>query len=245
MDEFRRVNVGGTVNVCENAREAGAKAFVQLSSVMVYGFTFPPYVTETGPLRGENNPYCQTKIESEEAALRYNQPPRFGVIVIRPGDVYGPGSVPWVVRPAKLMRKRQFGLPGGGQGIMNHVYVDNLIDAIFLALEHEMWGETFNVTDGADTTFRSYFTRLAKAVGAPRPYSVPLPLVKGIAWIMQKSAVLLGREPQVSPDAIAFLNRPYPYSIEKARKLLGYEPRVTLDEGMARTALWLQEAGRN
>jgi len=62
MEEFREVNVGGTINMAKAAKDAGVKAFVHLSSVMVYGFNYPKYVTEEGPLCGENNPYCQTKI---------------------------------------------------------------------------------------------------------------------------------------------------------------------------------------
>src|SRR5262249_55924364 len=93
---YRRVNVEGTRTMARAARAAGVGRFVHLSSVMVYGFTYPDGVDEDGPLRGENNPYCQTKIESE-AALRELLPS--GVTIVRPGDVYGPGSIPWVVRP--------------------------------------------------------------------------------------------------------------------------------------------------
>ncbi len=243
MEEFRRVNVGGTVTMAKAAREAGAKVFVHLSSVMVYGFTYPRNVTELGPRRGENNPYCQTKIESEDAVLALNRPPGFGVIVIRPGDVYGPGSVPWVSRPVSLMKQRRFALIGGGRGTMNHVYVDNLIEGIFLAVEREMYGETFNLTDGAETTFRDYFTRLAKAAGQPAPASVPEFIVRPVARAAARIEKWMGREPRLSEDAVGFVTRPYPYSIEKARRLLGYSPKVGLDEGLERTARWLRESG--
>lgn len=243
MDEFRRVNVGGTTAVARAARSTGAKVFVHLSSVMVYGFTYPRNVTETGPRRGENNPYCQTKIESEDAILGMNDPPRFGVIVIRPGDVYGPGSVPWVIRPVSLMRSGRFALVDGGRGIMNHVYVDNLVDGIFLAVIHDAFGEAFNITDGAETTFREYFTRLAKAAAVRRPFPVPSVVLRPLARVAAAVDRIRGREPQFTPDAVAFVTRPHSYSVEKARKLLGYEPAIGLDEGMRRTGDWLQERG--
>ena len=87
LEEFRRSNVDGALVLARAAREAGARAFLHLSSVMVYGFSYPDRVAETGPLRGDANPYCITKIESERALLPLNDPPAFGVIVIRPGDV--------------------------------------------------------------------------------------------------------------------------------------------------------------
>ncbi|MGH7438015.1 MAG: NAD-dependent epimerase/dehydratase family protein, partial [Polyangiaceae bacterium] len=121
---YQRVNVGGTGQMVAAAREAGARRFVQLSSVMVYGYRFPPGVTEDGPLRGEGNPYCETKIESERVAEASREPGRFEITIIRPGDVYGPRSVPWVVRPYLLMKSGLFMLPDGGKGIINQVYVD-------------------------------------------------------------------------------------------------------------------------
>ncbi len=243
MDEFRRVNVGGTVTTAKAAKAAGAQVFVHLSSVMVYGFTYPRHVTELGPRRGENNPYCQTKIESEDAVLAMNRPPEFGVIVIRPGDVYGPGSVPWVTRPVQLMKARTFALVDGGRGVMNHVYVDNLLDGIFKAVERGAFGEAFNLTDGAETSFRDYFSRLADAAGVSRPFSVPSAVLRPVAAVLSRVDSWRGREPRLSADAVGFVTRPHAYSIEKARRLLAYEPRVTLDEGMRRTAVWLRENG--
>src|SRR5206468_3894419 len=108
-------------------------SFVHLSSVMVYGFSYLPDVDESGPMRGEGNPYCETKIESERAVLSLDSRD-FGVAVIRPGDVYGPGSVPWIARPLAMMQKGRFFLPDGGRGVINPVYVDNLVDGIFLAM---------------------------------------------------------------------------------------------------------------
>lgn len=232
-EPFRRVNVEGTRVVARVAAEAGAKRFVQLSSCMVHGFTFPRLVAEDGPLRGENNPYCQTKIESERVAMSFHQPGGMEVIVIRPGDVYGPGSVPWVVRPLELIRSRMMILPDGGRGIMNHVYVDNLIDAILLALEKDATGEAFLVTDGAETTFAEYFRRLAGMIGRRWIPTAPKPLLRAVMG-------LAGSVLPADPEGIEFISRPHPYCIDRARRKLGYVPRVDLDEGMRRTEAWVR-----
>jgi nucleoside-diphosphate-sugar epimerase len=232
--EFRRVNVSGTVRVARAAREAGVHTFVHLSSVMVYGFDYPNLVDELGPLRGEGNAYCQTKIESEDAVLPLNQPAHFGVIVIRPGDVYGAGSVPWVTRPIAMMRRRMFLLPLRGRGIINHVFVDNLVDAIFLAIRARAFGRAFNVTDGRATTCDEYFGKLAELAGLPAPRSAPAKLLEGIgAGTALARKLGLTLDP-LSPDSVRYLMRPYAYSIERARRELGYEPAVDLEQGLLR-----------
>lgn len=234
MEFFRKVHVGGAVNTARQAKNAGARTFVHLSSALVYGFRFPKQVTEEGPLRGENNPFCQTKIESETEVLKFNHPDHFGVIVIRAGDIYGPRGEVWIVRALQLMQKKKFVLIDGGRGISNHVYLDNLVDGVFLAVEKEAYGETFNITDGCQTTWKEYYRRLAEIGGLSQPViSMPALLVK--TAIRQQ-----GKKTDLSPESIDFVTRPHAYSIEKARRMLGYEPQITLDEGMARTAEWLR-----
>lgn len=240
LQEFRQINVEGTVNIASAAKAAGVKAFVHLSSVMVYGFHYANHIAETGPLRGENNPYCQSKIEGEQALLALNAPPEFGIIIIRPGDVYGPGSIPWVIRPISLMRKRMFILANAGQGVMNHVYVDNLIEAIFLAAGREAYGEVFNITDGQETSWKEYFTQLAAIADTSIPLSLPPQVLKGLLRLHGFTQTILGQTPDPLPESIDFVTRPHAYSIRKARTELAYTPKVSLAEGMERTKHWFQ-----
>jgi nucleoside-diphosphate-sugar epimerase len=240
---FQRVNIGGSANMASAAKQAGVKCFVHLSSVMVYGFNYPNQVTETGALRGENNPYCETKIDSEVAVLKLNHPPEFGVIIIRPGDIYGPRGSAWVTYPIQRMRQKEFILPRMGTGCVNHVYVDNLLDGIFLAVEQEAYGETFNITDGAATTAKEFFTRLAQIAELPAPKALPTPLLRTLFWLYVEDLKKKGQTPEVYEASIDWLCRPHGYSIQKAEQQLGYRPRVSLEEGMARTAAWFKTDG--
>ncbi|WP_404790318.1 NAD-dependent epimerase/dehydratase family protein [Altericista sp. CCNU0014] len=233
IKHFRAVNVDGTIAAVKAARRAKVRAFVHLSSVMVYGFNYPDGVTETGTLRGENNPFCQTKIESETEVFKYNDPSEFGAIAIRAGDIYGPGADAWVLRPLKLMEQKVFVLIDGGRGTINHLYIDNLADGVFLTLEKEAYGEVFNLTDGAQTSWKDYYLRLAEIGGMPQPSSMP-------GFLVKKAAQFKGKEVNFSPAAIDFVTRQHTYSIEKARRVLHFVPQVGLDEGMARTAAWLR-----
>jgi len=241
LDKFREVNVGGTVNMAQAAKNAGVKTFVHLSSVLVYGFNYPDHITEEGPLSGENNPYCQTKIEAEKALLQLNAPPDFGIIIIRPGDVYGPGSIPWIVRPLLLMRQRLFAYANEGRGVINHVYIDNLIQAIFLAIEKETYGEIFNVTDGQETSWKDYFTRLAEIADLPAPFSLPKDELKLFLQLRYQGQKLFRKPADILPEVVDFMTRPHAYSITKAQSVLSYEPTINLEEGMRLTQEWLQK----
>ena len=238
---FQRVNVGGTRTVVEAAKAAGVQRFVQISSVMVYGFNFPDQVDESAELRGEGNPYCETKIESERVAIDLHEPGGMEVIVIRCGDVYGPGSMPWTVRPVQMMKSFQFVLVDGGRGIMNHVFIDNLTDGIILALQSDHTGEAFNISDGVGTTFREFFGYYSRMIGWRPLMSLPGFLVRPGIVATNSVFRLLGIPPQVYPDFVNFVSRTNTYSVQKAADKLGYAPSVNLDEGMRRTSQWLVE----
>jgi nucleoside-diphosphate-sugar epimerase len=233
LDRFRAVNVGGTVNAVTAAKQAGVQAFVHLSSALVYGFRYPDCITEEGKLEGENNPFCQTKIESEAEVLRFNDPPGFGIVILRAGDIYGPGADAWVTRPLELMQQHAFVLVDGGRGVMNHLYIDNLVEGVFLSLEKEAYGESFNLTDGCQTSWKEYYLRLAEIGGMPKPISMP-------SFLVKKAAQLKSKEANISPAAIDFVTRQYAYSTEKAQRMLNFVPQIGLDEGMERIAKWIR-----
>ncbi|MDF5725207.1 MAG: NAD-dependent epimerase/dehydratase family protein [Rhizonema sp. PD37] len=241
IDQFRDINVGGTINMAKAAKNAGVKTFVHISSVLVYGFNYPDHVTEEAPLANEKNPYCQSKIEAEKALLELNSPPDFGITIIRPGDVYGPGSIPWIVRPLLLMRQKLFAYANEGRGVINHVYIDNLIDAIFLAIEKETSGEIFNVTDGQETSWKEYFVHLADIAGLPAPFSMPKDELKLFLQLRYQGQKLFRKQGDLLPEVVDFMTRPYAYSITKAQNVLSYEPTVDLKEGMRRTQEWVQK----
>lgn len=241
IKHFREINVNGSLNIAKAAKAAGVKTFVHLSTVLVYGFNYANDITETGSVSSENNPYCQTKIEAETEVLKLNSSPDFGVIIIRAGDVYGPGSIPWIVRPVLMMRQKLFAYANDGKGVMNHLYVDNLIDAIFLAIEKEAYGEIFNITDGKETSWKDYFIHLAAMEGLPAPMSLPKEEMKLFLRVRHQGQKLFRKKADILPESVDFMSRPYPYSITKATSLLNYQPKIDLEEGMKRTHQWLQK----
>lgn len=224
---FRRINVEGARTVAAAAKGAGVRSFVHFSSVMVYGFDYPDGVTEAGPFDGGGNPYAITKIESEAAVLDLHEPGVFDVRIVRPGDVYGPGSVPWTIRPVELLQSGLFAYLDGGTAVHNHVYIDNLVDGVLLVLESGTPGEAYVITDDARTTVREFFGHYADLLG-----------ITDVPSVSADEARAFG----IDPEAIRYLLRPGVYSCEKI-KALGYHPAVSLDAGMAATLAWLVATG--
>lgn len=247
MSEFRDVNVRGTSTVASAAVDAGVRRFLHLSSVMVYGFDFPPDVDESGPLSGENHPYCQTKIESEDAIRSFHghstENGDFEVIIARPGDVYGPGSSPWVVRPLRMMNKGLFVLPDGGRGMLDPTWVGNLVDAFLGLIDADATGETFNVTDGLTITTGDYFSYLARIAGIDHVRTLPGPLVRTIAKTIRPFAHWFDLDDAPEPAAVDFLSKPHGYSVRKLRDTIDTRPSVDLDEGMSIIEQWALDHG--
>ena len=240
FDEFREVNVRSTILIANLAKELGLRGMVHLSSVMVYGFDYIENVDENGELKGEGNPYCTTKIEGERA-LKEIMTAEFGIIFIRPGDVYGPGSKPWVVRPLQLMKMGLFSLPDGGMGIMNCTYIDNLCEGILLTIVNEAYGETFNITDGECITWKEYFYGLADAGGYRKPIRLPLSLAILLLEVVSFMIKLGGRPSPVSREGIKFVLRKNSVSIHKAKNILNYKPVISMKEGLSITYDWVRK----
>jgi nucleoside-diphosphate-sugar epimerase len=241
IKNFREINVNGTLNIAKAAKNAHVKTFVHLSTVMVYGFNYVNNITESGTSAADNNPYCQTKIEAETELIKLNSPPDFGIVIIRAGDVYGPGSIPWIVRPVHLMQQKIFAYANEGKGVMNHLYIDNLIDAIFLAIEKQPYGGIFNVTDGQETSWKDYFTKLADVAGLATPKSLPKEEMKLFLRVRLQGQKLFRKKADILPESVDFMSRPYAYSIARAISELNYQPKIDLEEGMRRTQEWLQK----
>jgi nucleoside-diphosphate-sugar epimerase len=235
MDDFVRVNVGGTANVLDAASDAGAERVVHISSVVVYGYHDGSEQDETAHRRAYGIPYIDTKSASDRVAARR------GAVIIRPGDVYGPGGPQWVLRPVEMARAGQLAVPGKGDGAMLPVYVEDLADAVLLGLERGEPGEAYTVWDEQNpVSFEQHFNRIAGMVGGREARRLPRPLLAAVGTAMERIAAARGQAPAFTSRAITFVDRRGTVSAAKAREQLGWEPRVPYDEGMRRTEAWLR-----
>ena len=229
MADAVRVNVGGTENVCVAARDQGVRRVVHLSSVAAWGYDWRTDITEGQPLATHSpHPYIATKAASELIARKH------GATVVKPGDVYGPGSQPWAVMPLELIKSGRIALPMKGRGIITLVYVDDLVDCIYRALTMpEGEGGVFTAWDGEPVTAKDLFDNYARMLGKKGVRTAPTALLRP----------LMRLTPGVDPDDLQFLMRRAVYPNARAREVLGWIPRVTLEEGMRRTERWFREVG--
>jgi 2-alkyl-3-oxoalkanoate reductase len=243
LDKAWEVNVLGTQRVLRAAAAAGVARFVHLSSIAAYGFDFANGVDESDPVRVSGYSYVDTKVNSEHVVLAAQAAGEIATTIIRPGDVWGPESRPWTIIPLEMIGKGQMILPAHGKGIFSPVYIDNLVDGVILALaSDDAVGQIFNLTDGYGISCADYFGRLA-TMAAGKVRTLPTPAALRLATVLGAVQRRLGMQSELTAATVGMLRRTGTYSIEKARTKLGFEPAVSLDEGMRRVEQWARAEG--
>jgi nucleoside-diphosphate-sugar epimerase len=245
LDDVWRVNVLGTRRMIDAAAKGGVERFVQFSSVTTFGFSYPDGVEETWPVRLTGNPYPDSKIASEQVTLQAHVAGDVVATIVRPGDVYGPRSRGWTVLPVEMIKSGQMVLPAGGHGQIGPVYVDNLVDGVQLAAaSDDARGEIFTIADGPAVEVGEFFGYYSRMLGKPSPRTLPTPVARTVAALGGRVARLAGQDTELSAASVDYLaKRCGAYSIDKARRVLGYEPKISLEEGMRRTEEWLRAEG--
>jgi nucleoside-diphosphate-sugar epimerase len=241
-DASWQLNVMGARHALDGAAAAGVRRFVHISSIRAFSdLDFPDGVDEHHPVRTDGNPYVDTKVASEQVVLQAHAAGEVPVTVIRPGDVYGPGSRPWTVLPVQAIKAGRFILPAHGHGVFSPIYVDTVAEGIVLAATcPEAAGQVLTLTDGAGVSCREFFGHYFRMLGRRGPVCVPTRLALALAAGSARAARLRHRETEAHPATIRYLARRGTYSIEKARRLLGFAPTISLNEGMERTEKWLR-----
>jgi nucleoside-diphosphate-sugar epimerase len=240
---YRDVNVGGTEVLLEAASVAGLFRFVHTSTVGVHGHVENPPADETSPL-APGDIYQETKAEAERLALEFHRKRGLPVAVVRPGAIYGPGET----RLLKLFRaiaRGRYAVVGSGRSLYHPVFIDDLLDGFLLALERpEAVGEAFLIAGPRYVTQDELARLIARHTGG-RVWPIRVP-AKPIQWagdLCEAVCVPLGIEPPLHRRRVDFWTKSRAFSIEKARRLLGYAPKVDLEEGIARTVAAYREAG--
>jgi nucleoside-diphosphate-sugar epimerase len=225
LTEFRRVNVGGTLNLARQAAVAGVRRFVFVSSVKVNGeATLPGQAFTETDTPAPQDSYGQSKYEAELGLQHLAAGTGMEVVIIRPPLVYGPRVK---ANFASLMRavKRGWPLPlGAVQNQRSLVALDNLVDLIVTCLHHPAAAnQTFLASDGQDLSTPDLVRGIARAAGVTaRLWPVPVLALKATAGALGKGA------------AVQRLCGSLQVDISKARSLLGWVPPVTVDEGLRR-----------
>jgi nucleoside-diphosphate-sugar epimerase len=170
--ERRRVTVQGTRNLLNASLAAGVERFVHISTIAVFSYDPPDGITETSQPIRSGEAYCDDKIDAEEA-VRRGVGSGLNAIVLRMGNIYGPYSGPWTVRPLNHIRTGQVTLVGDGQAEANMVYVDNAVEAVLGAIAHPaVTGEALFVVDEAVSWF-DFYSRYAAWMDGKKLVAIP------------------------------------------------------------------------
>lgn len=227
LTAFRRVNTQGTLALAEQAARAGVRRFVFISSIKVNGEqTAPGRPFDADQPVAPTDPYGLSKHEAEQGLLRLARETAMEVVIIRPVLVYGPGVG---ANFASLMRWLKRGVPlplGAVRNRRSLVSLDNLVDLIAVCLDHpSAANQVFLVSDGEDLSTTDLLRRLGQALGR-RPLLLPVP-----PRLLALAAHLVGRT-SIAQRLLGSLQ----VDIDKNRRLLGWQPAVTVDHALRATA---------
>lgn len=234
-EHYRRVNVDATLALLRAAKQAGVKRFVHCSSVGVIGDVENPPADETTVCH-PTNIYERTKLEGEKAAIDFARRTGFAVVVMRPAWVYGPRCP----RTAKLMRtisKGRFLFFGKGQNMRHPVYISDAVRGLELCASAEgVNGEVFIIA-GENAVQVSELIGVMSAELGVRPPKLHLPVTLGLlgGYSLEVAFKLIGKQPPFSRRSVDFFLKHNAYEIDKAKRMLGYQPQVDLRTGMQET----------
>jgi nucleoside-diphosphate-sugar epimerase len=240
---YRDVNVGGTERLLEAAVAAGVRRFVHTSTVGVHGHVESPPADESAPF-APGDIYQATKAEAETLALDFHRRRGLPLAVVRPGAIYGPGETRFLKLFRAIARGR-YAIVGDGRSFYHPVYIDDLVQGFLLALDRdEAVGESFLICGPEYVTQTELASVIAKHTGGRvLPFRIPAGPIQLAGDVVEAICVPLGIDPPLHRRRVDFWTKSRAFSIEKARRVLGYDPLVQLDEGVARTVAWYREAG--
>ncbi|MFZ5563023.1 MAG: NAD-dependent epimerase/dehydratase family protein [Thermodesulfobacteriota bacterium] len=233
--KYWEFTVGGSRLVFEQAVKSGARV-VLVSSVVVYGDKVRAGVCHEDAGYGKTfGPYSRTKQAQEKLAWEYHKEKQMALTVVRPANVYGPRSGPWLHDVVNVLRSGSPGLISGGNMNAGLAYVDNVADLFLLAgASDAALGRVYNAADGIGVTWRHYFEDIAAMIGVKNPKSVPRPVAAFGAYTFERIWKLFGiqKRPPVTRDALNLVGSDNRFPIDRARRELGYEPKVSYEEGL-------------
>lgn len=240
---YWEVNVGGTKNVVEAAYREGVRKFVYCSTCGVHGNVEHPPAGEDAPIRPADY-YQQTKYEAEPIILEYVGR-GLKASILRPAAIYGPGDPERFYLIFKRVAKGVFPMFGDGKTLYHPLYIDNLIDAFLLAQEEDKGvGEAYLIADEEYVAIEDLVRRVARAldVEVKIPHYPLWPVVIA-GHICEKICKPFRITPPLFPRRVDWYRQNRAFKIDKAKRDLGYQPKVGLDEGLRRTAEWYRKEG--
>ena len=246
--DFRRINTEGTKNLVDALIETGMplKRLVFVSSLSVFGAIKEqqPYEEiRESDVPQPNTEYGRSKLAAEQYLDSLGS--HIPYIILRPTGVYGPKEKDYYIMAKSIKQHSDFAV-GYRQQDITFVYVEDVVQAIFLALEKGENGRKYFLSDGQVYQSATFSKLIHEALGRPWWIRLTVPewVLRIVTFCGEYTGRMTGKVTALNNDKYNILRqRNWRCDIEPARKELGYQPKVMLDEGVKRTIKWYQEHG--
>jgi nucleoside-diphosphate-sugar epimerase len=237
------INVGGTDNVLAACTAHRVERIVLCSTIGVHGDVAQVPANEESPFN-PGDVYQETKVEIERRARAFEQASGIPVCILRPASLYGPGDMR-MLKLFRMIQRRRFVMMGDGQSNFHPAYIDDVARAFVLAaVEKRAAGETFIVGGEGYLPLRHLVEAIARHLQvAPPGIRIPLAPVEFLARACEAVCRPFDIEPPLHRRRMSFFRNNRGFSIDKAKRVLGFQPRVSLDEGLERTINWYESKG--
>lgn len=240
---FWDVNVEGTRKLIQAAAEAKVKRFVHCSTVGVQGEISNPPAKEEDPYK-PGDYYQESKVDGEKLVLEFSQKTGLPVSIVRPVGIYGPGDTRFL-KFFKMISRGKFRMIGSGKVLYHLTYVEDLVLGIMLAgIKEKAVGEIFTIGGEGFMTLREFADKVA-ALSERKISSIHIPAwpVWFAGWICEMLCKPLGITPPIYRRRVDFFIKDRAFDISKAKKLLDYQPKYSVDEGLKLTFDWYRKEG--
>jgi nucleoside-diphosphate-sugar epimerase len=240
---YWEVNVQGTRNVLEAALARGVRKLVYCSTCGVHGNIDHPPGGEDAPIQPADY-YQRTKYEAEPLVRDFHQR-GLPATILRPAAIYGPGDPERFLMIFRRVARGAFPMFGNGKTLYHPLYIDNLVDAFLAAMGDGVGdGEAYLIADDQYLEIEDLVKRVGRALAVDvRIPHYPVWPVVAVGHVVEKACRPFGITPPIFPRRVDWYRQNRAFKIDKAKRDLGYEPKVGIDEGLRRTADWYRQEG--
>lgn len=247
-DVYRAINVQGLADLIHASMEAGVKRIVHTSSITVYGHHLRGVVTEDAPYHAEDNPYSRTKIAGEKLIANLVKDRGAPVVIGRSGWIYGPRDTASFARFVGLVESGKGFLIGSGKNIVPAVYVRDVAQGLIKAGDagdHAI-GRVYTLADDRRVTQADYLNTIADTLEVAHvtrhiPFSALYFAGRSAELVWQALGRRKAAPPPVTTYGVTLLGGDQQFSIDRARRELGYEPEFDVKRGIAEGVRWYLE----
>ncbi len=240
--DYKEVNVDGTQNLLDACRGEKIQKFIFFSTVAVYGL--PPWIgrivnwDENSP-KNPTEIYGKSKFEAEKKILQAAANYKLPYVIIRPASVYGPRDKGQLYGLYRAIKNHYFVKIGNGKNLMHFLYVKDLVKGARQAQLSTSKAAEYIFAGKKPTEFNNVIKYVAASINERIPsFYIPKTMGLMLSQIMDLAGNIIGIRSPLFPTRVKVMTTSYSYNIEKARREIGYNPRISFEKGALLTGKW-------